>query len=69
MTDVFLVGLAYDFCVGYSALDALACGYGVTVVSCLQWAVWLCGSGGHAWVHCCHAMPCFTRPPHTYADH
>ncbi|WP_282095815.1 bifunctional nicotinamidase/pyrazinamidase [Epibacterium ulvae] len=31
ITDLTLVGLATDFCVAFSALDARACGYGVTV--------------------------------------
>lgn len=29
---VFLAGLAYDFCVGFSALDARRCGFAATVI-------------------------------------
>lgn len=32
LSRVFLVGLAYDYCVGYSALDARQLGFSVTVV-------------------------------------
>jgi len=32
ITDVVLAGLAYDYCVGFSALDAKQAGFGVTVV-------------------------------------
>lgn len=32
VTDVYLVGLAYDYCVGYSALDAKAAGFNVFVL-------------------------------------
>lgn len=32
ITDVTLVGLALDYCVAYSALDAAALGFGVTVL-------------------------------------
>jgi len=32
LTRVFLGGLAYDFCVGYSALDARRCGFEATVI-------------------------------------
>jgi nicotinamidase/pyrazinamidase len=32
LTRVFLVGLAYDYCVGYSALDARRMGFAATVI-------------------------------------
>lgn len=32
ITELFFCGLATDFCVGFSALDALACGFQVTVL-------------------------------------
>jgi len=32
ITQLYLCGLAWDYCVGYSALDGLALGFGVTVV-------------------------------------
>jgi len=32
VTDVWVVGLAYDYCVGYSALDAFADGLRVAVI-------------------------------------
>lgn len=32
LTRVFLAGLAYDFCVRYSAEDALAAGFAVTII-------------------------------------
>jgi len=32
ITDVWVVGLAYDYCVGYSALDALGEGHRVSVI-------------------------------------
>lgn len=32
LTRIFIAGLAYDFCVRYSAEDALAAGFGVTVI-------------------------------------
>ncbi|WP_317196846.1 isochorismatase family protein [Hymenobacter properus] len=33
VTEVFVAGLAADYCVYYSALDALAAGFGTTVVT------------------------------------
>lgn len=36
---VILCGLAYDFCVGYSALDAISLGYKVTVSACASIAM------------------------------
>lgn len=33
IVSVTLVGLAFDFCVGYSALDAVHCGFETTVVT------------------------------------
>ncbi|MFN3606743.1 MAG: isochorismatase family protein, partial [Cypionkella sp.] len=44
--DVVLVGLATDFCVAYSALDAAALGYNVTVRMDLCRAIDLNGSLG-----------------------
>ena len=32
LTSVFLCGLAWDYCVGYSALDGVALGFDVTVI-------------------------------------
>lgn len=32
ITKVYLVGLAYDYCVGYSALDAVAAGFEAVVI-------------------------------------
>jgi len=33
ITDVYVAGLAFDFCVGFSALDAKSIGYETTVVT------------------------------------
>ncbi len=41
---VTLVGLATDFCVNYSAVDAAKLGFGVTVIECLCRAIDLDGS-------------------------
>ena len=32
VTDVYVVGLAYDYCVGSTAFDAAALGYKTTIV-------------------------------------
>ena len=39
VTQVFFVGLAYDFCVGYSALDAVQEGFDAIVVKDLTRAI------------------------------
>jgi nicotinamidase/pyrazinamidase len=39
ITRVVVVGLAYDFCVGYTALDARALGFAATVVTDLTRAI------------------------------
>jgi nicotinamidase/pyrazinamidase len=44
LTRVFLAGLAYDFCVGYSALDALCLGFGTIVFRDACRAIGLNGS-------------------------
>ena len=44
VTAITLVGLATDFCVGYSALDAIRLGYDVTVLSRACRAIDLNGS-------------------------
>jgi nicotinamidase/pyrazinamidase len=44
VTSITLVGLATDFCVAYSALDAARLGFGVTVRSDLCRAIDLNGS-------------------------
>lgn len=48
VTDVTLVGLATDFCVAYSALDAARLGYGVTVLEGACRAIDLNGSLANA---------------------
>lgn len=40
---VFLVGLAYDYCVGYSALDAVAAGFEATIIKDATRAIGLPG--------------------------
>lgn len=49
ITDLTLCGLATDFCVGYSALDAARLGFGVTVVEAACRAIDLDGSLAEAW--------------------
>ncbi len=44
VTEVFLCGLATDFCVGYSALDAVKCGFSATVIEDACRAIDLNGS-------------------------
>jgi nicotinamidase/pyrazinamidase len=44
LTRVFLAGLAYDFCVGYSALDARKLGFGAVVLKDACRAIDLHGS-------------------------
>lgn len=44
ITRVFLCGLAYDFCVGFSALDAIALGFEVYVIEDLCRAIDMHGS-------------------------
>ena len=44
VTDLVLVGLATDFCVGFSALDAARLGFGVTVLQSACRAIDLNGS-------------------------
>jgi nicotinamidase/pyrazinamidase len=44
ITRVFLVGLAYDFCVGYSALDAVTEGFDVIILKDATRAIDLNGS-------------------------
>jgi nicotinamidase/pyrazinamidase len=44
LTRLFLCGLAYDFCVGYSALDGVALGFECVVVEDLSRAVALPGT-------------------------
>lgn len=44
ITDLTLVGLAFDFCVNYSALDAARLGYAVTVQTAATRAIDLDGS-------------------------
>ena len=44
LTRVFLTGLAYDYCVGYSALDARRLGFPVTIISDACRAIDLNGS-------------------------
>ena len=44
MTDLTLVGLATDFCVAYSAIDAAKLGFGVTVLEGACRAIDLDGS-------------------------
>jgi nicotinamidase/pyrazinamidase len=46
VTDLMLVGLATDFCVGFSALDAAKLGFGVTVLEGACRAIDLNGSLG-----------------------
>ncbi len=48
MTSVDIVGLAYDFCVQYSALDAAALGYDVKVYRNMCRAIDLNGSEAEA---------------------
>ncbi|MGB7318141.1 MAG: bifunctional nicotinamidase/pyrazinamidase [Planktotalea sp.] len=48
VTDVVLVGLALDFCVQFTALDARRLGYGTTVISTACRAIDLNGSLGEA---------------------
>lgn len=49
LTGVFLVGLATDFCVQYSALDARRFGFGAMVIEDCCRATDLGGSLGRAW--------------------
>ena len=44
VTEVFLCGLATDFCVGFSALDAVKCGFSATVIEDACRAIDLNGS-------------------------
>ncbi len=44
VTEVFLCGLATDFCVGFSALDAVRCGFSATVIEDACHAIDLNGS-------------------------
>ena len=49
ITDVVLCGLATDFCVGFSALDAMTSGFRTSVVLQACRAIDLDGSLGAAW--------------------
>lgn len=49
MTRIFVCGLATDFCVAWSALDARAAGFEVSVVEDACRAIDLHGSLGRAW--------------------
>jgi len=51
ITDLVLVGLATDFCVGFSALDAAKLGFGVTVLEGACRAIDLNGSLGAMRAH------------------
>ena len=46
---LFLVGLATDFCVGWTAIDGAAAGYDVTVIEDATRAIDNAGSLGQAW--------------------
>lgn len=46
LTEIYLCGLAYDYCVGFSALDARRLGFGATVVRDACRAIDLNGSVG-----------------------
>lgn len=49
LTQIFLVGLATDFCVQFSALDARRFGFGAVVIEDCCRAIDLGGSLGRAW--------------------
>ena len=51
ITDVYLVGLATDFCVAYSALDAKKLGFNVYVIEDACRGIDLNGSLNTAWEH------------------
>ena len=42
--DIDFVGLAFDFCVGYSALDAIECGFNARIIKHLTKAIDINGS-------------------------
>lgn len=51
VTDLYLCGLATDFCVAYSALDARQAGFAVAVVEDACRAIDMNGSLAQAWAH------------------
>ena len=55
LTHVFLCGLAYDFCVGYSALDARRLGFRATVLRDACRAINLNGSAAQMDAECTRA--------------
>jgi len=49
LTDLYVCGLATDFCVAWTALDGRAAGFDVTVIEDACRAIDLQGSGAKAW--------------------